>query len=457
MAAIVLFAFLWSREVRNPDEPREAETARECYAGDWSVVPEMNGKPFLEHPPLFYWMAAGSMRLCGGPSDFAAKAPAALLGIVALLATWLAAESLLGAGAGFTAALLLLGLPYLVLKFRTGIGDTGLAAFTALSLALFFRAWKRDSWILAAAAGAAAGLAFLCKGLLGFGIPFLVAGTFLAVRRDWKAVGRLHLWLAVLVGLAVAAPWVWALHRETGAEGLRKFFIWNHFGRFAKDADHAQPFWYYVNILWVALPLTPFALAAALHRPAPDAPERDARLAGLCWIAPVLGVLSLASGKRVVYLLPLFPGFAILGAAMLAAAERGGLASRPAALVRGTSGLLRALTLPRGDSRESGRALAVRLGETAGDRPLVAFRVGEGEIGQFAFALRRRLPWAWNEEGLRRAAGDGPAVVFGEQKDVDAAAREGKLSPGALLALHPIGEGAVGRHVFRIYEWRPAR
>ena len=425
------------------------------------------------------------MRLLGGPSDFAAKAPAALLGVVAVLATWIAADALLGAGSGVATALLLLGMPYFVLRFRTGIGDTGLAAFTALSLALFFRAWKRDSWVLAAAAGLAAGLAFLCKGLLGFGIPFLAAGTFLAVRRDWKAVLRLRLWLAVLVGLAVAAPWVLALHREQGAEGLHKFFIWNHLGRFGQDADHAHPFWYYVCILWVTLPLTPFALAAALHRPAPGAPERDARLAGLCWIVPVLLVLSIASGKRVVYLLPLYPGFAILAAAALSAAERGALEARPASLVRAAAGALRAMTLlrraegpraavlgaclglacvaamadafllPRWNATRSGYALAAHLRELAGDRPLVPFRVGEGDIGQFTFALRRKLPWAWNEEALRRAAGPGTAVVFAEQRNVDEAARTGKLSAAALLALHPIGEGVADEHDFRIYEWRP--
>jgi 4-amino-4-deoxy-L-arabinose transferase-like glycosyltransferase len=499
-SAIAFFAFLGARQVQNPDEPREAETARECRAGDWTVVPEFNGKPFLEHPPLFYWMAAGAMDLCGGPSDFAAKAPAALFGVVAVLATWLAAETLLGAGGGWLAALLLLGMPYVVLKFRTGIGDTGLAAFTTLSLALFFRSHARKSWALAAAAGLAAGLAFMCKGLLGFGIPAVVAGTYLGFRREWKALLHPRQWLAILVGCAVAAPWVLALHHEQGGEGLHRFFIWNHFQRATSaDADHAHPFWFYVCILWTALPLTPLAVAAALHRPAADEPERDGRLAGLCWILPVLAVLCIASGKRVVYLLPLLPGFAILGAAMLRAADRGALGPRAAAVVRGTTASLRYLSVRRGpkgpaalatgacatllvlavawdsfavasrNEARSGYALAARLKEIAGDRPLVPFRVGEGEMGQFAFALRRKLPWVWEEKALRQAAGPGSAIVFGEPRYIEEAKKEyedslgvpegGKrktgLSPDATRALQPLGSGIANGHEFQIYEWKP--
>ncbi len=455
IAAVLLFAFLGAREIRNPDEPREAEIARECAAGEWTSVPELCGKPFLERPPLFYWMTAAAIRLRGEPTDFAAKAASALLGVVAVIGVFLAAEALLGAGWGFTAAILLLGIPYLLNRFRTGVGDTGLAAFTALSLGLFFRAHARDSWTLALAAGVAAGLGFLCKGLLGYALPAAAALSWLAATRDLKAILRLRLWAAVLAGLLVAVPWVLALHASEGREGLHRFFVWNHFGRIGAAADHAQPPWYYVRILWTGLPLAPLLVLAFLRR---TPSGRAARLAGLCWVLAPLLLLSLATGKRNVYLLPLLPGLALLGAAILADLPdprwRRGAVLAAGALALGTVGY-DALLAPRTNAAASGHALAARIESLAAGRPVLPFRVSEGEIGQFAYALRRTLPWVWEEKGLRREAGGRTVVVFCRERRLREAAAAGAISAGAVAALRPIGSGVAGGDEYRIYEWRP--
>src|SRR5207237_589140 len=43
-----------------PDEARVAEIAREMAAnGNW-VLPRLNGRPFIEEPPPFYWFQAGA-------------------------------------------------------------------------------------------------------------------------------------------------------------------------------------------------------------------------------------------------------------------------------------------------------------------------------------------------------------------------------------------------------------
>ncbi len=455
IAAVLLFAFLGARQIRNPDEPREAEIARECAAGEWTTVPALCGKPFLERPPLYYWMTAGAIRLAGEPTDAAARAASALLGIVAVIGVFLAAEALLGAGWGFTAAILMLGIPYLLNRFRTGVGDTGLAAFTALSLGLFLRAHARNSWTLGVAAGIAAGLGFLCKGLLGYAIPTVAALAWLAAMKDLRAILRLRLWAAVVAGLAVAVPWVLALHAAEGREGLHRFFVWNHFGRIGAAADHAQPPWYYVRILWMGLPLAPLLVVAFLRRPDEG---RAARLAGLCWVLAPLLLLSLATGKRGVYLLPVLPGFALLGAAVLAGLPdprwRKWAVAAAGAIALGTAGF-DILVAPRRNATASGYALSARIGELAAGRPVLPFRVSEGEIGQFAYAMDRTLPWIWEEKGLRREAAGGPVVVFCRVKNLEEAVASGALSAGAAAALRPIGSGVADGDEYRIYEWQP--
>src|SRR5439155_875918 len=49
-----------------PDETRVAEISREMRAERSWLVPRLNGTPFLEEPPLFYWLQAGAYRLAAG-------------------------------------------------------------------------------------------------------------------------------------------------------------------------------------------------------------------------------------------------------------------------------------------------------------------------------------------------------------------------------------------------------
>jgi 4-amino-4-deoxy-L-arabinose transferase-like glycosyltransferase len=491
-AAILLLAFLGSRELCNPDEPRDAETAREYSDGLWDIVPEINGVPFLERPPLFYAMVAKSIDALG-PTDLAARLVPALLGILTVAATFLLGETLLGKGRGWLPALLLLGAPYFAMKTRWCLTDVGLAAFTTASLALFFEAHRRESWILAAAAGVAAGLAFLCKGLLGFGIPAVAAGTWLVWRRDLAAFRRLRLWLTILVGVGLVLPWVWALHRVLGTEGLRAYFVKSVSGRLGGKADHAAPFWFYFRILWVFLPLTPLVIAGAMRRDpsAPPDPARAAFRAGAAWVGGMFVVLSAVGGKRVVYLLPLLPGAALAAAAAIEAASAGALGRVADRIVRGSvrgmewvtlqflargSPDLRvragraalglavlaitfdAAVLTRKNGSGSGRDLAARAVALSKDRPLVLWQVGEGDIGQFTYALRTRLPVAWDEAALRAKAGPGAAVVLTEKRDLDRAIAKGALSADAQKRLRPIEEGfAGGDHVFVLLAWDGTR
>lgn len=68
-----------------PDEPREADIAWRMSVQSHWALPQLAGRPFLEKPPLTYWVAAGSMRLFG-PSVRAARAPNLLYAAVTALA-----------------------------------------------------------------------------------------------------------------------------------------------------------------------------------------------------------------------------------------------------------------------------------------------------------------------------------------------------------------------------------
>lgn len=58
---VYFFVFLGWRHLSIPDEGRYPEIAREMLSsGNW-VTPTINGVPFLDKPPLYYWLEATSM------------------------------------------------------------------------------------------------------------------------------------------------------------------------------------------------------------------------------------------------------------------------------------------------------------------------------------------------------------------------------------------------------------
>src|ERR1700686_4903291 len=82
---LLLLALLGcNRGLWTPDEPREAEISREMALSP-GVIPTLNGQPFIEKPPLYYWVVAAAYRISGGPSVLAARAVSLAAGLATLL------------------------------------------------------------------------------------------------------------------------------------------------------------------------------------------------------------------------------------------------------------------------------------------------------------------------------------------------------------------------------------
>jgi 4-amino-4-deoxy-L-arabinose transferase-like glycosyltransferase len=100
---------LFNRAIWTPDEPREYDVAYNMLQSGDLVTPRLAGEPFLEKPPLAYWVQSASM-WAFGPSIAAARLPnllwAALTVLcIGMLAGDLAAEryrSRLGARCRFS-------------------------------------------------------------------------------------------------------------------------------------------------------------------------------------------------------------------------------------------------------------------------------------------------------------------------------------------------------------------
>jgi 4-amino-4-deoxy-L-arabinose transferase-like glycosyltransferase len=309
------------------DEPREAEIAREAYAsGDW-VVPRLNGVEFLEKPPLTQWGAVLAFRLVGEPSESWCRLSSALWGAFGTAACAWLGWMLFGRRVGVLAAFVLATSQEWLLDTHTLLVDVPLAAGVAVTFACLWHGYrapvgrrKTASYLLAWVACA---VAFLAKGAIGVALPAAGVLTFLIWRKEGREGLRILAPQNLAVFSALVAPWLVTLVARSGTSALRTFFVDNTLMRFVSpSADHAAPPWdYAVSIFGVTFPwalFLPFVIAA-LARPGrlADAHQR------LRWqylvattVAPFV-LLSVASAKRPVYLLPLLPGLAIAIAAWL--------------------------------------------------------------------------------------------------------------------------------------------
>ena len=79
MLIVLALAPLWlvgifGRGLWTPDEPREADIAWRMSLQSDRTLPQLAGGPFLEKPPLSYWMSAARSALFGD-SAAAARVP----------------------------------------------------------------------------------------------------------------------------------------------------------------------------------------------------------------------------------------------------------------------------------------------------------------------------------------------------------------------------------------------
>jgi 4-amino-4-deoxy-L-arabinose transferase-like glycosyltransferase len=369
-----------------PDEPRYASIARAmAETGDW-ITPRLDGEPWLEKPPLLYWLSAAGFRFGLGPES-APRVPLALLSAAFLLWFALFTRRWLGQSRALFAAMLLAASAGWLAYSHVAVTDVPLSvSFTAaMLLSLAWVESRRARY--AVAAGVCFGLAMLAKGL----VPVVLAAPLI-----WFARHRWRQWPFVIVGaLAVALPWYSAVTQREGWAFIDEFFLEHHFGRFATDElQHVQPFWFYVPaIVGLFLPGTLFLFRA---------PWRDPRFRFFAvWFAFGFVFFSAATNKLPGYILPLLPPLAILAAAGMPESSR--IPARltvAMALVILTAKLG---ALPYLDGKLTPRSLAASVpADACADAVSRGFRYG------LHYYLRRPLGDCWQMPGATPILPSGP-------------------------------------------------
>lgn len=311
---------LASRDVWQPLETRYATIAREMVAtGDW-LLPKINGEPYQDKPPLFFWLAAGLRTVGIGAQGVRAvsalAATGTLLAIAALARLWFSRR------AAFLAAAILATTPEFGWLGRFGELDVTLTLFTTLSVYGWFAGGRAVALFYLGV-----GLAVMVKGPPGVLVPAVavVAGRLARVAPA-SPRAPLHPAWGPFVAALPAACWLVPAVLTAGPSYAHELIGHHMLGRVVDSWQHKQPFYFYVNEASANfLPWLPLAVPAGVRawRRRRDEPA-SAML--LFWFLLGLVAFSAVSGKRIAYILPLAPAFALLVArgveALLVSAER---------------------------------------------------------------------------------------------------------------------------------------
>ncbi|CAB3805747.1 Undecaprenyl phosphate-alpha-4-amino-4-deoxy-L-arabinose arabinosyl transferase [Paraburkholderia fynbosensis] len=298
-------------------------------SGDW-IVPTNAGVPFMEKPPLFYWIATGLMRASSGslrPADGARLAT--LLSMLITFAAVAATARVISGGARWdtrdvTGALLLLagtiGLVKHAHDLFTDVGQMGASAVALYALTKIVLIVDDSSpgrlWVASSLLGISTAATFMTKGLL---MPGVLGSSACIVPSLVRSCRSRRYMAALLIAGGVALPlmfiWPWLL-AERSTSLFETWFWDNNVGRFlgfsvpelGSDNTLSTSL---KALFFFAFPVGPLALTTITR-------AASWRQPGLIVAALVtctgLVTLCLSATMRELYLLPLLPALTPLGA-----------------------------------------------------------------------------------------------------------------------------------------------
>jgi 4-amino-4-deoxy-L-arabinose transferase-like glycosyltransferase len=296
--------------------------------GDWLTprsIPHEN-EPFLEKPPLKFWIVAASMRAGLLPhDDFGQRFWDAVFGAIAFLYVFGMGRRLAGSLCGLVAVFILF--VHQPLLFEHGLRSQNMEAALFLSYCggMFHAlAWssageRKARRVHVFAVAAFFVLGFMTKFVAAIFFPGVLAVMFLAfpawrrrLREDWK------IWAAAIVLIILmTAPWFVYQSVQYGQRFWHVILGEHVYRRMTGflDPGHLHPWHYYFSTLYqecvLNKTLLPVACGLIALLVATVRRRWDAGALILCWLIVPLSAISVGSSKLYHYAYPFLPPLAL--------------------------------------------------------------------------------------------------------------------------------------------------
>lgn len=367
-----LFLFnLGKRDLWAPDEPRYAQVSKEMQETSRYIVPHLNSAPYPDKPPLLFWLINVFSIPFGKITAFSSRLPSAFAGIGCCIALFYLAKSLYHNTriALLSSLILATNSKFLWMAHRVAF-DILLTFFVTMSIFWFYKGYtvqhssntssvrdmdkkgiKKYAGFYYSLFYIFMALGVLTKGPIGSILPFLIVLIFLTLKGNLGILKDTKPWIGGVLFAIIVFTWVCLASIYGGKDYTYQILFNQNFGRFTHSFAHKRPFYYYfINFPLHFLPWSIFIPSFMLYLFSKKGREKIPgilslrnfktvilrrfasqdngmyRNSSLChferskefhilpiiWFAVIFIFFSIASGKRDIYVLPLYPAASLL-------------------------------------------------------------------------------------------------------------------------------------------------
>jgi 4-amino-4-deoxy-L-arabinose transferase-like glycosyltransferase len=271
--------FLGSVHLFDWDEINFAESSREMLVSKNFFQVQINYEPFMEKPPLFFWLQSLSMGIFG-VTEFAARFPNAIFGVLTMLSLFKIGRTLRSEKFGFIWALIYFGSFLPNLYYKSGIIDPVFNYFIFVSIYYLIRLINvnkgKEQNRFAVLSGLFVGLAIITKGPVGLLLLVLAFLVYWAINRFKRVASVKSVLIFIVTIFAVSFLWFGYELVQNGPWFIVEFVKYQLDLFTTPVAGHSQPFYYhFVVVLIGCFPLSIIAIPRFFNKKEQDTKEQD--------------------------------------------------------------------------------------------------------------------------------------------------------------------------------------
>ena len=251
LCLVMFFVGLNFLPITDPVESNYVLTAKEMvFSGDL-FSPRIYGNYWFDKPIMFYWELIASFKLFG-ISEASARLFPAIFASFGVFLTYFFGKRIYDKKTGMVAAVVLAtSLEYWYIAHAVITDMTLFVAFSVVLIA-FYLGYSEKKPNYYYISYAAAGIAVLTKGPIGFLLPGTIILLFLLWQRDLRHFLKLRLASGMILFLAIISVWYYPMYLMHGEEFISVFFG-THNALRATVSEHPQfDVCYYYLVIFIA-------------------------------------------------------------------------------------------------------------------------------------------------------------------------------------------------------------
>ena len=320
IALVALVFNLNSYGVLEASEARYAEISREMFRSGNLLQPTLLNIFHFHKPPATFWLTSLGLKLFG-VNAFGARFWLQISLVLQGILIYLISQRLFGEkGRSVLAVVIYFSFPLSIVSARNLTTDNFLTtSVLAVVYGMTVYYYQKQVWGIYVAA-LFAGIGFLTKAPAVFIVPFFYWFYLMFARRVKYRVPVKHLMIASILAIALGLSWFVLVTRQLPS--LTDYFLGRQLADRILNAetfDRTKPGWFYLLVFsTTTLPWFLIYIASFFHSGYRLAKNNDAVQLSLYWLLLPFIIFSLTSSKLMMYLLPIYPGLAIILASLIA-------------------------------------------------------------------------------------------------------------------------------------------